>query len=265
MGALAQESADAGVPLSVEPDVGPGHDDAVPHEEAANSALARSLFHDGVRCLDLGDLDCASDRFERSRALRPSPVVDYNLASAEMGRGHFIIASELLRTVSRDRSAPAEVQSAAGQLLQRAEARLAHLRVIAPADAQVEVDGRVLPRQAFGLFAPVDPGTRSVRGTLHGHPLGEESVTLREGGQETVRFQEAPTPEQIALAEQAAEEREAEDQARVGADRTHVRRRRVGIAAAAVAVVVAVVVVAVAVRSDSPAPLPGDLPPVYIE
>lgn len=247
-------------------DASTSHGDAVPQEEASNSALARSLFHDGVRCLDLGDLECASDRFERSRALRPSPVVDYNLASAEMGRGHFIIASELLRTVSRDRGAPTEVQAAAAALLARARARLAHLRVIAPSDARIEIDGRLLPRQALGVFAPVDPGTRDIRASLHGRALGEESVTLREGGQATVRFQDPPSPEAVALADRAAQQHAAENGARVGADRSvHVRRRRAGITAAAVAVLVSVIVVAVAVRPGSQSPLPGDLPPVYIE
>ena len=56
--------------------------------EAERTALARTLFGEGVAFVDQQNWDEAVVRFRRAYALRPSPVVGFNLASALAEQGH---------------------------------------------------------------------------------------------------------------------------------------------------------------------------------
>lgn len=123
-GALAQGVMAQDVPPPPDPQ----------EEQHQMRSLARSLFHEGLVCLDEGDWTCAADRFRRSNELYPSPVVAYNLASVEAERGRVDVALPLLRETANDPGAPAEVRAAASQRIRELEARR-----VRPAGEDVEV------------------------------------------------------------------------------------------------------------------------------
>ena len=142
-------------------------------EGTGERALARSLFHQGLECLDAEDLPCAAERFTRSHELRPSAVVAYNLASVLANLGRVVHAAELLRWIRRSNANP-EVKEAAAALLPTITPQIAHWTLRAEGSTEgvrFYLDGRALPEQIIGVRAPVDPGEHRVEARR-----GEETV-----------------------------------------------------------------------------------------
>ncbi len=238
-------------------------------------ALARSLFHQGLECLDAEDFQCAAERFARSQELRPSPVVAYNLASALARIGQVVRAAELLRWVRRS-DANEQVKTAAATLLQQVTPRVASWTLQttgSPEGATFYLDDRALPEQAVGVRAPVDPGEHRVDARRNGETVATVEFSVTEGGRVPVSIEvpppPVPTPEELAA--QAGEPRVItvvrEDPAQQAAERAHRRRvRRGAIIGAALAVVAAVVIVAVVVHEPEQAqPIPGNFGPGVVE
>ena len=244
-------------------------------------ALARSLFHQGIECLDAGDLPCAAEHFARSQDLRPSPVVAYNLASVLAQLGRVVHAAELLRWVRRSPNANAEVREAAGSLLDEVTPRIAHwvLEVDGtPTGARFFLDGRALPEQAVGVRAPIDPGEHRVEARRGETTVVEASFSVAERGQAQVTL-DVPAPRVPSPAEAAAAEAPADDSQltvpgdevdRANADERNAHRRKrrrrglgIGLGLAAVA---AAIVLGVVLHSPDPAqPIPGNLSPAVVE
>lgn len=171
---------------------------------AQETALARSLFSEGVSLADAGDWAMAADRFERAYKLRASPVIAFNLAGAWSRTGRLVEATELLRSITRDDQAPEGlIQSAQGQLKELLP-QLSHLTVVvegAKPGLEVHVDGTVLPTVAWGVAAPADPGEHTVEIRAAGAAVDRRQVVLVAGDSKTITFDLAPrvaTPAQAA-------------------------------------------------------------------
>lgn len=152
-------------------------------QDTSGRSVARSLFHEGVACLDASDFACAADRFRRSNQLRPSPVVVYNLAAAEEALGHVAIASELFLGLSRDAQASDEVREAAEAKHRQLQPRVAFavIRVDALRDAELRLDEQPFPAQAIGVRTPVDPGSHTVRAVRDGGVVAEVTFEAASG------------------------------------------------------------------------------------
>ncbi len=169
-------------------------------QDAQQTALARTLFEEGVSLADRGDWVGAADRFERAHSLKPTPGIAYNWASALRETGKLLQAQELLMSVTRDAHADAELKHQAGQALNALSPRIARLKLhVAPAAAgdgetrhadgepdrstRVEVDGASWPRAAWDVWSPIDPGAHVVLLKRDEAELRRVELSLAEGEQ----------------------------------------------------------------------------------
>ena len=166
----------------------PGHDD---DGGLDRKAAARALFEEGLAHADAQRWGEAADRFERASALRPSPVITYNLTSALIHLGDLVRASELLREITTDPHATADVRQAARARIGEIRPRLAYLRIEAPRrpghrTAAVLVDGHPLDDARLGVGLPVNPTSHSIELRTGTTIVGSRQVLLREGERRTV-------------------------------------------------------------------------------
>ena len=240
-------------------------------------ALARSLFHQGLECLDAGDLQCAAERFTRSQELRESPVVAYNLASVLDRLDQVVRAAELLRWVRRSSDADDQVKAAATTLLATITPRIAYwtLRAEGPLQGvRFHLDGRLLPDQGVGVRAPIDPGEHRVEARRGDQSVASAPFTVAAAGRAEVHLTvppaPVPTPEEVAEGAAGPEARMITVVRDSPVDYATERRRKrvrrgLGIGAA-VAVVAAVVILAVTLHEPDPAqPISGNFGPGVVE
>jgi len=165
--------------------------------EVERTALARALFREGVGLSEQGEWADAADRFRRSLALRDSPVVAFNLATACMHLGSLVEAVELFGRAARDGDAPEALREAAATQLEALRPRLGRLtlEVTGPSEGvTLELDGEPVPRVRLGIGAPADPGTHVLSAQRGGQEVARAEVQLAESGDATLRL-EIPPPE----------------------------------------------------------------------
>ncbi len=151
--------------------------------EAQRRATPRALFEEGVAFAHDERWAEAADRFQRTLTLQPTPVVAYNLATAQIRLGRIVEASENLRTSERLPGAEPQVRAAARALLAEIEPQIAHLRIIADPSggAHVERDGHALTRAELAVWVPADPGTHLVALIRGGETVVRRRVELAPG------------------------------------------------------------------------------------
>jgi hypothetical protein len=142
----------------------------------------------------------AEDRFRRALALRVSPVIAYNLASALSEQGKLIEASETVRRVVSDGNADPELRKSATQLSEGLAERIG--RIVIQVHGQqlgdsVVLDGNVLHAAQLNVEIPADPGSHQLRLERAGKTIDVRSFTLASGGREALLLKApalAPTP-----------------------------------------------------------------------
>ena len=149
-------------------------------QDEQGTAAARTLFHEGIACVDMNDHVCAVDRFRRSNELRASPVVAFNLAGSETELGHLVVASELYRMVLR--TAEGELAQAAQSALDLIVPRLARVTVIVDTTAQVMLDGSEMQVAMHGVAIPLDPGEHQLRAHYGEEQVAEDTFSVGEVG-----------------------------------------------------------------------------------
>lgn len=172
-------------------------------EDRRQTAAARSLFEEGVAFFDRGELEEAEDRFRRSLAIRRSPSVMFNLATALVRRGQLVEAHELYQEVAAHATSERlrrEARARAAEVAPRMARLTVHVRG-GTADAIVRVDSLVLSPAMRGVPIPVDPGTRRVTAEVRGERLVEREVQLEEGAERSIEIElPVATPEEAAAA-----------------------------------------------------------------
>ncbi|MEM9068730.1 MAG: hypothetical protein AAGE52_09495 [Myxococcota bacterium] len=236
------------------------------------TAVARSLFHEGVELADAEAWSDAADRFRRAQELRPAPITAYNLSLALTQLGSLIEATEMLEWVLHHDETQDALRAEADASLTALRPRLAELRVDASSPATLLLDEREMASAMIGAWMPVNPGTHRLRAVRDETTLVEEELTLSEGERREVQLEVPPEPVQAArqtlpetLAAQENETQEVANDTRAAEERVEAdlrqdqrrdqRRRRVrrgaGISAALAAVIVAVVVGIAASGNDA--------------
>lgn len=160
-----------------------------PPDSGDQAAVVRALFEEGVGFSDRGAWAPAADRFRRALALRNMPVIAHNLGVALARMGRVVEASEVLRGVTRDPTASAQVRQAAQLELDQALPRMGRLTVVVegePEGAVVTLDGRPLQAALFDVARPIDPGRHVVRATRGDEEVAREEVTIAEGRSESI-------------------------------------------------------------------------------
>ncbi len=178
---------------------------AAGQDDAERTALARSLFREGVELSDVGRWDDAADRFRRSLSLRDSPVVAFNLGTALTHTGHLLEASELFRRAARAADSPPPLAQAARAQLEEVQPRLGRLTVEvtgAAESASIELDGEPLPPAVIGVAAPADPGHHVLRAMRDDTEVARAEVDVTEGGAASARLDGpapvVPAPDEVA-------------------------------------------------------------------
>jgi tetratricopeptide (TPR) repeat protein len=182
-----------------------GAQDARP--SPADTALARSLFEQGMAAVDARDYATAADRLGRSLELRDSVVVRANLALALAELGRFVEAIEHLRQVQRATDPGSDAHALAttrlAQLLPRAGQLVIQVTGVTEG-VEVRLDGRPVATAAIGVAQPADPGERLITAHRGARELDTAMVTVRAGETATASLEiPPPTAEEIAEAEAA--------------------------------------------------------------
>lgn len=170
--------------------------------DAANKAAARSLGLEGIQLAMDGNCEAALDKLTRANQLYFAPTIAVWLGECQIKQGQLVAGTETLQRVVREPLAPdaptafRSSQMRAQTLLDETLPRLANLtvNVQAPAGAQYEVrfDGQVLPGAVIGVSHPVDPGKHVVEATGAGLVPVTESITLPDGGTDTLTLSLLP-------------------------------------------------------------------------
>lgn len=142
---------------------------------APSRAAAETLFEEGVRLAEQGQLDDACQKFEASQALDTAVGTLLRLADCRERTGRLASAWSRFREAGSlanaqgmaERARIAEVRSAA------LEPKLTRLRLQLPAEVPDElvltIDGAAVPRASWSTSLPVDPGTLTVEVSAPGY------------------------------------------------------------------------------------------------
>jgi hypothetical protein len=149
------------------------------------TALARTLFEEGVQLADRGDWVGASDRFGRAHSLKPTAGIAFNWARALAETGKLLHARELLLAVERDDAADPQLRKEANAMLATLDPRIARLRIVTTGEpdgpVRVEVDGEEWPRAAWGVASPIDPGPHTIVSSEDGEERTRTEIELQQG------------------------------------------------------------------------------------
>ncbi len=156
-------------------DARPAHAD----EPASNDdrALALTLFKRGRELMDAGEVDAACRSFEESQRLDPGGGTLLNLAVCHEQQGKTATAwgeyAEGLAQARRD--ARSDRIDLARDRMAALEPKLVRLQinVVGGAESVVKIlrDGRPMPREAWGVAVPIDPGEHRIEVFLDGVPV----------------------------------------------------------------------------------------------
>jgi hypothetical protein len=165
-------------------------------DDASRAASARTLFREGVELADSGRWPEAAQHFQSALALRDSPVIAYNLASALVQLGQLVNASRLLERVSGDPLAEPELRASATASLAHVEPRLGRLQLqvegAQPGD-RISIDDQVLPETQLGAAFPIDPGTHTISVQRGEQVLQSEPIVVFEGVTRELTLRLVPT------------------------------------------------------------------------
>lgn len=156
-------------------------EDATAAVSEAQLEDARKLFEDGLAHVEAGDWSRAEQSFRRVLALRSSPVVTYNLASALARLGRLIESAELLRAIVRDNTVDAATREPAQHLLAEIEPQIGSVTVRVLGDTErlvLKLDQRTLGASELVQAISVDPGVHVVAAERDGKSLASQQVKV---------------------------------------------------------------------------------------
>ncbi len=177
---------------------------ALAESSAENKAAARSLGIEGIQLARQGDCVKAIPLLERAETLFHAPTILGTLGECQVKVGRLVEGTENLNRVSREAlaaDAPAafvQAQERARVVLAEAQPKIARLTIIVKpeglTDVQVSVSGQTVSSALIGAARPTDPGEREVVVSAPGYLTVKQTVTLAEGGSETVELTLSPDP-----------------------------------------------------------------------
>jgi hypothetical protein len=150
-------------------------------DEQAQLDQARRLFEEGLAHVEAGNWVAAEQAFRSVLALRSSPVVAYNLASALARLGRLIESAEMLRAIVRDNTVDAATRDPAQHLLNEIEPQIGSItvRVLGSTDNLVlRLDERTLGAGELIQAISVDPGVHLVLAEREGKALASQEVNV---------------------------------------------------------------------------------------
>lgn len=170
-------------------------------EDAEATQRARELFGAGVDAADAEDWPAAAESFREALALRDSPAIRLNLATAlvELGeRGEAV--EQLTRIVEGD--APRRQVRQARAILRGLAPQVGHVTVDVAGDsegASLRVGEHELPADRLSVPYAVEPGQVVVSAHRDGREIAREALEVAAGESPSILLTIAPPPEDVAL------------------------------------------------------------------
>jgi hypothetical protein len=160
------------------------------NSSAEELAAARFLFAEALRDEQAQRFLDALQKFQRVRAVRDTASIEYRIGSCYDGIGQAVPAYEAYRdaiVLGQGDARSADVVSAAAGRLQVLTRHVARLKLalpeVAPADAEVRVDDRVVVRAALRDAIALEPGPHVVTATASGATPFRSEMALTEGAE----------------------------------------------------------------------------------
>jgi hypothetical protein len=157
---------------------------------------ARELAMSGAEAFDKQDYATALDRFQRAEALYKVPSIAVMIARCLARVGRVVESVDKYEETLRmplDASAPEAFQRAVADATAEVEAvrsRVARLELRPPAelpaDLEVTIDDRLLPKALWGMPTPVNPGMHHVAARAPGRKPYSYDVSLAEGTHQAI-------------------------------------------------------------------------------
>lgn len=140
---------------------------ALPATAHADKATAESLFQEGQRLMEAGQLEQACPKFQASHEAEPSVGALLNLARCHelSGRNASAWAQYTEAAILAGRTGQTDRQEGALELANKLEPLLSRLTVVVEDHSvglKVSRNGEVVPRGSWGAALPVDSGTYEV-------------------------------------------------------------------------------------------------------
>jgi hypothetical protein len=171
---------------------------AIAAPTAKDKAAARTLAADGRKALKDKRWAAAITALEKADALDPGPMLEVDLARAQIGAGKLVEAGETLAAVvAGAESTPSarKAREAAKKIRDSLKTRIAKVRVRvtgAPAGkATVRIDDEEVDASSS---ISLNPGHHDIRAAARGFVAAEREVTLPEGAHEAITLELDPVP-----------------------------------------------------------------------
>jgi len=165
VGVLLVRAASADEPL---PNAGLAGQPAAPNApppcpSGDETACGRQQFEAGTRAFERGEYENALQAFQAALALRPHPVIRYNLALCWARLGKPSAALRELKIVESDAQTDKDLHARSTHERRLAEQALAHVTFTLsdPSRDHLELDGTVVAKESRELL--LDPGAHHVR------------------------------------------------------------------------------------------------------
>jgi hypothetical protein len=158
----------------------------------SDKATARDLGQAGQGALDTKDFKRAEEAFRRADALYHAPTLTLGLARAQAGQGRVVEAWENYhRIILENVTSPlafAKALAEAQAEIASVENRRARVTITVPGvDApKVTIDDVPVRAEALGIERFIDPGPHVFKATADGYAPAVQSVTIPEGGGQSV-------------------------------------------------------------------------------
>lgn len=151
---------------------------------------AQALFDEGKRFMTAGDIDKACDRFERSQALEPAGGTLLHLAACREQQGNTATAWDLFnQALSAARASQRkDREQVAAEHIAALEPKLVRVRIVVSAQAKgiahlaIRRDGKAIDNAAWGVAAPIDPGTHEISASAPGRVDWKKKITAVKPG-----------------------------------------------------------------------------------
>jgi hypothetical protein len=167
--------------------------------QTSDDALAESLFQEGKRLMDAGQLDAACPKLAESHRLAPAggTAIAVGMCFEKAGKSASAWAAftDALSIANRDKRTDRATFATArlGEL----DLQLARVAVTVPIKVRtlpnvtITLDGRPLNKAAWDTRTPIDPGTHQLTASADGHRTAEAPFSIKAG--ETLAV-ETPIP-----------------------------------------------------------------------
>lgn len=156
--------------------------------QGESTALAQSLFEEGRALMSAGNYAEACPKLEESQRLDPGGGTLLNLASCHEKQGRTATAwaeyNEAASIARRDGRTDREKEATARVQALEPLLRRANISVDAknPAELELTLDGRKLPRAAWGSAIPLDPGSHEIVASAPGRDAWKQTFELAKDG-----------------------------------------------------------------------------------